>query len=149
MTFEEWKNKTRERIDPDYLYFFDSFLKEFEDAYETGSAAESDVWTHTTIEGLEEKAFESWWDDYRYKESLGLLEHRVAKTAFHQGVNCLMIRMKYLEKDIEALQKTISKLRKGNGIIKLLSWDIRNRSYNPVKDLDEAEAFLKEAERYE
>lgn len=118
MTFEEWKNKTRERIDPDYLYFFDSFLKEFEDAYETGSAAESDVWTHTDIEGLEEKAFERW----------------------------------YLNAQIDELKKDndkVEELDKAKLIIKELSWDIRNRSYNPVKDLDKAEAFLKEAERYE
>lgn len=133
MTFEEWKNKTRERIDPDYLYFFDSFLKEFEDAYETGSAAESDVWTHTGIEGLEEKAFER----QRLNAQIDELKKDNDKV------------QELLDKQIEATYKVVEELDKAKLIIKKLSWDIRNRSYNPVKDLDEAEAFLKEAERYE
>jgi hypothetical protein len=32
-------------------------------------------------------------------------------------------------------------------IIKLLLWDIRNRSYEPVKDLERAEQFLSEVEK--
>lgn len=54
-----------------------------------------------------------------------------------------------LDKQIEATYRVVEKLDKAKLIIKKLSWDIRNRSYNPVEDLDEAEAFLKEAERYE
>ena len=54
-----------------------------------------------------------------------------------------------LDKQIEATYRVVEELDKAKLIIKKLSWDIRNRSYNPVKDLDEAEAFLKEAERYE
>lgn len=54
-----------------------------------------------------------------------------------------------LDKQIEATYRVVEELNKAKLIIKILSWDIRNRSYNPVKDLDVAEAFLKEAERYE
>ena len=54
-----------------------------------------------------------------------------------------------MDKQIEATYRVVEELDKAKLIIKKLSWDIRNRSYNPVKDLDEAEAFLKEAERYE
>lgn len=131
MTFEEWKNKTRERIDPDYLYFFDSFLREFENAYETGSATESDMWTHTDMKGLEEKAFER----QRLNAQIDELKKDNDKV------------QELLDKQIEATYRVVEELDKAKLIIKKLSWDIRNRSYNPVKDLDEAEAFLKEAER--
>lgn len=39
-------------------------------------------------------------------------------------------------------------LGRASHIIKLLHWDIRNRSYDPVDDLDEAERFLEEAEEW-
>lgn len=37
-------------------------------------------------------------------------------------------------------------LTKAKEIIKLLLWDLRNRSYEPVKDVEQAEQFLKETE---
>ena len=36
------------------------------------------------------------------------------------------------------------KLEEANVIIKLLLWDLRNRSHEPLKDIERAEQFLKE-----
>lgn len=105
------------------------------------------------MELLEEKAFERWWSNYCLKDNLGIRERGVAIDAYDAGINELMTVKQYLEKDNEVLNtridEVVEELDKAKLIIKKLSWDIRNRSYNPVKDLDEAEAFLKETERYE
>ncbi len=46
-------------------------------------------------------------------------------------------------------QKFYDNLAKAKEIIKLLLWDLRNRSYEPVKDVERAEQFLKENSTYE
>lgn len=38
-------------------------------------------------------------------------------------------------------------LTKAKEIIKLLLWDLRNRNYEPVKDVERAEQFLSEVEK--
>ena len=40
----------------------------------------------------------------------------------------------------------LEQLAKAKEIIKLLLWDLRNRSYEPVKDVERAEQFLKDSE---
>ena len=40
------------------------------------------------------------------------------------------------------------KLIEAKEIIKLLLWDLRNRSYEPVKDVERAEQFLKGTEEW-
>lgn len=47
---------------------------------------------------------------------------------------------------IETLEKENEIFKKAGEIIKLLLWDLRNRSYEPVKDIEQAEQFLKETE---
>lgn len=44
----------------------------------------------------------------------------------------------------DRFNKKSSQLTKAKEIIKLLLWDLRNRSYEPVKDVEQAEQFLKE-----
>ena len=39
-------------------------------------------------------------------------------------------------------------LIEANKLIRILSWDIRNRNYNPTKDLEKAEQFLTELEEW-
>ena len=45
-----------------------------------------------------------------------------------------------------AYEKQREQLTEAKEIIKLLLWDLRNRSYEPVKDLERAEQFIKDSE---
>ena len=40
-------------------------------------------------------------------------------------------------------------LIEANKLIRILSWDIRNKNYNPTKDLEKAEQFLTESEEWQ
>lgn len=51
------------------------------------------------------------------------------------------------DEDNNKLRENIPLLAKAKEIIKLLLWDLRNRSYEPVKDVEQAEQFLKEVEK--
>ena len=48
----------------------------------------------------------------------------------------------------EELEKEAKEqLTNAKEIIKLLLWDLRNRSYEPVKDVEQAEQFISEVEK--
>lgn len=49
------------------------------------------------------------------------------------------------EQKTKAVLDMAGRIVEAEEIIKLLLWDLRNRSYNPEKDMARAEKFLKEA----
>ena len=70
--------------------------------------------------------------------------NKIIEQMIHTSCNPIAVSMPKTE--AVKLLRDEEELNKAKLIIKKLSWDIRNRSYNPVKDLDEAEDFLKEVE---
>jgi len=57
--------------------------------------------------------------------------------------NTFLAQNEQYEKDLIDFNEQLTTAKE---IIKLLLWDIRNRSYEPVKDLERAEQFLKDSE---